>query len=128
MCAGGRGARQNIKPENRKEYPPSPLIMHKSIKDMRRRKEEENGLKDKEEKTKSRRRKEYTMVGLNLQPLTNKASIGRKAALGLRHIAGLMPPSPSSLASAGSAHVARGMTSAVRLRLVFVKRCPKYLR
>ena len=38
----------------------------------------------------------YTMVGLNLQPATNKASIGRKAALGLRQIAALMAPSVST--------------------------------
>jgi hypothetical protein len=36
------------------------------------------------------------MVGLNLQPATNKASIGRKAALGLRQIAALMAPSVST--------------------------------
>jgi len=33
------------------------------------------------------------MVGLNLQPATNKASFGRKATLGLRQIAALMAPS-----------------------------------
>ena len=35
------------------------------------------------------------MVALQTQPLTHKASIGRSVALGLRHIVGLMPPSPS---------------------------------
>ena len=34
-----------------------------------------------------------------LQPATNKASIRRKAALGLRQIAALMAPSASSLRS-----------------------------
>jgi hypothetical protein len=36
------------------------------------------------------------MVGLSLQLPTNKASIGRKAALGLRQIAALMAPSVST--------------------------------
>ena len=56
-------------------------------------------FKNKSQEIRAAAERHYTMVGLNLQPATNKASIGRKAAFGLRHIAGLMPPSPSSLRS-----------------------------
>jgi hypothetical protein len=58
--------------------------------------QKENGLKDKEEKRRAAAERHYTMVGLNLQPATNKASFGRKAALGLRQIAALMAPSVST--------------------------------
>jgi len=66
---------------------------------LRRRKEEGNELKDKIKRRRTAAEKHYIMVGLNLQPATNKASIGRKAALGLRQIAALMAPSASSLRS-----------------------------
>jgi len=56
-------------------------------------------------------RKNYVMVGLSLQQATHKLCIGRKAALGLRHMPGLMPPSPSR------ANVrAGGVMSAIRAR------------
>jgi hypothetical protein len=57
------------------------------------------------------------MVGLSLQLPTNKASTGRKAALGLRQIAALMAPSASSLRSQPSCrqcdnflHLLNGLT------------------
>ena len=56
-------------------------------------------MKDKEDNTEEARARHYTKVAPVYIRTTNKASIGRKAALGLRHIAGLMPPSPSSLRS-----------------------------
>jgi hypothetical protein len=48
---------------------------------------------------------------LNLQPATNKACIGRKAALGLRQIAALLAPSVSTLRS--HRHVANAATSCI---------------
>ena len=56
-------------------------------------------MKDKKDKDEEPRKTlHYGSVPVYIRT-TNKASIGRKAALGLRHIAGLMPPSPSSLRS-----------------------------
>jgi hypothetical protein len=77
--------------------------------------DEENGLERQKTKDEKQPPKDITLWWcLNFQPATNKASIGRNTALGLRHMAGLSPPSPS---------VNSGVMSAIRPRLAFVKRC-----
>ena len=61
-------------------------------------------------KTKTEKRAQEMEGRAKTQQTTNKVCVGRKAALGLRHIAGLMPPSVSTRKASGT------VMSAIRLR------------